>query len=195
LTGDPTISWHAENAALTATEPTFGDMTLTARTVCCLVKMSLELSQDSANIEHILQRPSPTPWQRDRPRRPGGRDDRPHPVACSNLSGRNTVTSIGAPTSWDFAIDGMYELMADNVPAESIGAMVAHPALWKKMRKLKTGITNDNTPLDHACRGGRTAEAVDHCGAADGWHDGEGCHCELVATCCSACARASPSRC
>jgi len=44
-------------------------------------------------------------------------------------------------------IDGIYELLADNVSMESIGAMIAHPALWKKMRKLKTGIASDNTPL------------------------------------------------
>lgn len=150
LTADPTISWHAENGALTATEPTFGQMTLTAKTVACLVKMSLELSQDSANIEQILQTSITNSMANaidaaglvgvttDAAAAPGGVFD---------LSGRNTVTSIGAPTSWDFLVDGMYELMLDNVPQASIGAMVAHPALWKKLRKLKTGITNDNTPL------------------------------------------------
>jgi len=37
--------------------------------------------------------------------------------------------------------------MLDNVPAEQIGALIGHPALWKKMRKLKTGITSDLTSL------------------------------------------------
>lgn len=146
LTGDPAVSWHAENAALTATEPTFGDMTLTARTVCCLVKMSLELSQDSANIEDILQR-SIVGAMATEIDRAGLVGVVPSPGGVFELSGRNTVTSVGAPASWDFVVDGMYELMADNVPQEAIGAMVAHPALWKKMRKLKTGITSDNTPL------------------------------------------------
>ena len=41
----------------------------------------------------------------------------------------------------------MYELAVDNVPMDSIGAFIAHPAVWKKMRKLKTGIASDNTPL------------------------------------------------
>ena len=44
-------------------------------------------------------------------------------------------------------IDAMYELMLDNVPAENIGALVAHLAVWKKMRKLATGISSDNSPL------------------------------------------------
>lgn len=146
LTGDPAVSWHAENAALEAVEPTFGDMTLTARTVVCLIKMSLELSQDSANIETILQNSLVNAMA-------GAIDSAglvgvtPEPGGIFEMTGRNTVTSVGAPTSWDFVVDGMYELMADNMPQESIGALIAHPALWKKMRKLKTGITNDNTPL------------------------------------------------
>ena len=41
----------------------------------------------------------------------------------------------------------MYELLVDNVPMSDIGAFIAHPAVWKKMRKLKTGLASDNTPL------------------------------------------------
>ena len=69
------------------------------------------------------------------------------PLGIFNLSGRNTVTGIGAPTTWDFLVDGMYELLVDNVPMSDIGAFIAHPAVWKKMRKLKTGLASDNTPL------------------------------------------------
>lgn len=50
------------------------------------------------------------------------------PKGLFNYSGINKVTSIGAPTSWDHLIDGMYELMADNVPEDAIGAMIGHPA-------------------------------------------------------------------
>ncbi len=178
LTADPTVSWHTENADLAAVQPSFGAVTLNARTVVCLVKLSLELSQDSANIEEILQRSLVGAMA-------GAIDNAglvgvtvnagAAPGGIFNLAGRNTVTSIGAPTSWDFVVDGMYELMADDVPAESIGAMVSHPALWKKMRKLKTGIASDNTPLtmpDEVARlpkywttaapltGGTTAKAV-----------------------------------
>lgn len=150
LTADPTISWHAENAALTASDPTFGALNLTAKTCACLVKLSLELSQDSANIETILQTSITNAMANaiDSAGLVGVTTDvAAAPGGVFDLSGRNTVTSIGAPTSWDFLVDGMYELMLDNVPQASIGAMVAHPALWKKLRKLKTGITNDNTPL------------------------------------------------
>ncbi len=151
VTGDPAISWHGENAALSDAAPTLGQITLTARTVVCLVKMSLELSQDSANIEQILTSTivKAMAGAIDSAGLVGvtGEGSGVAPSGVTSLSGRNTVTSIGAPTSWDFAIDGLYELMADNVALGNVGAMVAHPALWKKMAKLKSGIASDNTPL------------------------------------------------
>lgn len=149
ITGDPAIAWHAENAALSGTDPTFGAINLDAKTCVCLVKMSLELSQDSANIEQMLSSTLTNAMALaiDKAGLVGTTTDAAGaPDGIMNLPGRNKVTSIGAPTSWDFMIDGMYELAADNVPLDLIGAFIAHPAVWK-MRKLKTGITNDNTLL------------------------------------------------
>lgn len=150
VTGDPTIKWHGENAVLPEASPTFGAVTLTAKTVTCLVKLSLELSQDSANIEQILENTitSAMALAIDQAGLSGAAvDAMVAPSGILNLSGRNKVLAIGAPTTWDFLIDGMYELAVDNVPMDSIGAFIAHPAVWKKMRKLKTGIASDNTPL------------------------------------------------
>lgn len=150
VTADPTVYWHAENGALQDADPTFGAVTLDAKTVVCLVKVSLELSQDSANIEQILSSvlTSALAAEIDNAGLNGKSVNAAlAPGGIMNASGRNSVTSIGAPTSWDFLVDGMYELAADNVPMDRIGAFIAHPAVWKKMRKLKTGITNDNTPL------------------------------------------------
>lgn len=153
VTGDPTVSWHKEGNAINAGEPTFGAVELTARTAVAFVKLSLELAQDSANIEAILQKTLVTSLAQaiDSAGLVGvATDAAVAPMSGAGvfgLTGRNTVTGIGAPTSWDPVVDGIYELLADNVPMESIGALIAHPALWKKMRKLKTGISGDNTPL------------------------------------------------
>lgn len=147
----PQISWHAENATLPAGDPTFGNMTLNARTVVCLVRLSLELSQDSANIEQILQSTITSSMAQaiDQAGLVGVTTDAAGaPGGAYNLTNRKKVTSIGAPTSWDFLVDGMYQLAAANVPLENIGALIAHPAVWKKLRKLKTGIASDNTPLE-----------------------------------------------
>lgn len=150
VTGDPEVFWHTENAALVAGDPTFGAVNLKAKTCVCLVRLSLELSQDSANIEQILQSTiiNAMAGAIDSAGLVGVTTDAgAAPDGVFNMTGRNSVTSIGAPTNWDFAVDGMYELMADNVPMERIGALIAHPAVWKKMRKLKTGIASDQTAL------------------------------------------------
>lgn len=147
---DPTISWHTENADLGTGDPTFGAVNLQAKTVVCLVRLSLELSQDAGNIEQILASTinNAMAGAIDRAGLVGVTSNASAaPAGVMNLANRNSVTSIGAPTSWDFLVDGMYELAADNVAMDNIGAFIAHPAVWKKMRKLKTGITNDNTPL------------------------------------------------
>lgn len=150
VTGDPTVSWHMENADITASDPTFGMVELQAKTCVSLVKFSLELAQDSANLEQILSDTliKATAGAIDSAGLNGvSVNAAAAPAGLFNLNGRNTVTGIGAPTSWDWLVDGLYELMADNVPMENIGALIAHPAVWKKMRKLKTGLASDNTPL------------------------------------------------
>lgn len=150
VTADPTVTWHAENADLAGADPTFGAITMNAKTVVCLVKLSLELSQDSANIEQILSSVlmSALAHEVDLAGLVGKTTNAAlAPLGIMNAPNRNKVTAIGAPASWDFLVDGMYELLLDNVPAERIGAFIAHPAVWKKMAKLKTGITSDNTPL------------------------------------------------
>lgn len=150
LTADPTCSWHAENAALADASPTFGRLTLKSKTVACLVKFSVELGQDAVNLESQLQGAITKAMANaiDAAGMNGVTTNAAAaPTGIFNLTGRNSVTSIGAPTTWDFLVDGMYELAADNVSMENIGALIAHPAVWRKMRKLKTGISGDNTPL------------------------------------------------
>jgi HK97 family phage major capsid protein len=150
VTADPTTAWHGENAALSASQPTFGLVNLHAKTCTCLVKMSLELSQDSANIEQILSSVITSSMANaiDSAGLNGvSVDAGAAPAGLLNLDGRNTVLAIGTPANWDFALDGIYELLADNVPLDQIGALVAHPKLWKNQAKLKTGLTSDETPL------------------------------------------------
>lgn len=150
VTGDPSVSWHGESAALPETSPTFGKLTLNAKTAVCLVRFSLEIGQDAADFERQLQSVLV--------RAMAGAIDSAGlngvttsagaaPGGILNLSGRNSVTSVGAPANWDFLADAVYELLNDNVPESEIGSFIANPALWKVMAKKKTGITNDQSPL------------------------------------------------
>lgn len=147
VTSDPVVSWHGENSAIAASDPTFGAITLNAKTVVCLVKMSLELSQDSANIEQIMQSTivSAMASAIDSAGLVGVTENvGVAPSGVIGLTDRKKVESIGNITNLDYIVDGMYELMLTNIPVESIGAMVAHPALWRRMAKIKDG---DGNPL------------------------------------------------
>lgn len=146
VTADPSVSWHGESAALPETAPTFGKLTLTAKTAVCLVRFSLEIGQDSQNFEQQLQKVLVNAMAAAIDSA-GLNGVAGGPTGILNLDGRNSVTSVGAPVAWDFLADAVYELLNDNVPEARIGSFIGNPALWKKMAKLKTGITNDNTPL------------------------------------------------
>lgn len=153
LTGDPTCTWRVENQLIAESEATFGAVRMHTKTIACMVKFSVEFAQNSSNVEEILSSSITSAMARaiDAAGLVGvtgaGAGSAPMQGAgVTNLTGRNSVTSTGAPTSWDLVLDGAYERMLDNVPTDG-GAFVGHPALWRKMAKLKTGITDDATPL------------------------------------------------
>lgn len=54
LLTDPAPAWRAENAAIAESDPTFGRVTLTARSLGVIVKVSRELLEDSINIATAL---------------------------------------------------------------------------------------------------------------------------------------------
>ncbi|MBK4347245.1 phage major capsid protein [Lacisediminihabitans changchengi] len=54
LTGDPTAAFRAESSAITASDPTFDNVTLSAKTQSALVKGSLEWFQDADNAESVV---------------------------------------------------------------------------------------------------------------------------------------------
>lgn len=54
LETDPAPAWRAENAAIAESDPTFGTVALTARSLAVMVKISRELLEDSINVGEIL---------------------------------------------------------------------------------------------------------------------------------------------
>lgn len=54
LTGDPTAAFRDENSPVTASDPTFDNVTLTAKTMSTLVIGSLEWFQDADNADSIV---------------------------------------------------------------------------------------------------------------------------------------------
>lgn len=54
LTGDPTAAFRTEGSTITASDPTFDNVTLTATTMSTLVVGSLEWFQDADNVDEIV---------------------------------------------------------------------------------------------------------------------------------------------
>ena len=54
LLTDPAPAWRLENAAINESDPTFGRVTFTARSLAVMVKLSRELLEDSLNISTAL---------------------------------------------------------------------------------------------------------------------------------------------
>lgn len=146
---DPVVSWHGESANITATEPVFGRVNLVAKTAVAVIPFSIELSQDCANLEEQLAALVTRGMAAalDSAGLVGVTvGSAAAPTGLVNLSGRSTVTSIGAIADHDFLIDGLFELMNANASTQN-AALVGNPSLWKSLAKLRTGITNDESPL------------------------------------------------
>ena len=148
LDTDATVAFKAENAAITDSDPTFAAVDLSAKTIVGLTKMSLELAQDSVNADEIVMR-SLTGAMAVAIDQAGltGDGAGSNPTGVLNFTGRNQVLSIGTPTNYDFIVNGINELLVDNVRLDSIGAAVMSPRTWTTLANLKTGIASDNTPL------------------------------------------------
>ena len=58
LASGPTLAWKSENAAITAGDLMLERVQFTARTLPVLVKMSVELQEDSTNIDAVIERNS-----------------------------------------------------------------------------------------------------------------------------------------
>lgn len=54
LTADPTAAFRTEGSTITASDPTFDNVTLDAKTMSALVVGSLEWFQDAANVDQIV---------------------------------------------------------------------------------------------------------------------------------------------
>jgi HK97 family phage major capsid protein len=53
-TGDPALAWHSEAATIAPSSLTFDAVTLTAHTLPCLIRVSLELLEDAANSPGVI---------------------------------------------------------------------------------------------------------------------------------------------
>lgn len=146
VTGDPTVTWTAENAEISASDPTFDAVTLAPKKLATLVKVSRELLEDSVNIGEALEAAfiGSMGIEVDRALLFGSGSSN-QPTGLFNISGINSVsmgTNGATPSNFDNLIDLLYEVQLDNGAAPR--HFIMHPRTNRTFAKLKDA---DNNPL------------------------------------------------
>jgi HK97 family phage major capsid protein len=144
LTAEGTPAWHAENAAITDADMTFDSITFTARTLTRLVKLSVELFDDSdPSAEDVIARSfaAQVALELDRVALRGS-GTAPEPRGVLNTSGITTTThgANGAViANYDFWLDAKGVVMGNNFEPN---AHIQAPRSSTSLAKLKEATTN-----------------------------------------------------
>jgi HK97 family phage major capsid protein len=145
-TGDPTVSWHTENAAISDSGLTFDAVTFTAQTPPCLTVLSRELIEDATGVddavENAIARAIALEFDRVALY---GTGSAPQPRGIANTSGVTLTAHGGANggsiSNYDLFVDGFQVLRGANF--EPTGVIVA-PRTETSLAKLKD---TTNQPL------------------------------------------------
>ena len=138
-TGSATGYWVAENAAITESNETLGDMTLQPRKLAALVKSSNELLMlGNPSVEALIME--------DLARGLAlkldlaiiaGTGSNNEPLGIKNTTGILT-TSMNAPPNEDSLLDMVYQLEANNSAEGKLG-WACDPLVWDKVRRMRDG--------------------------------------------------------
>jgi HK97 family phage major capsid protein len=144
VAADPSASWTAEGAEITATDADVDELTITPSKLAALTIISRELANDSSpaaqnvvgqGITRDLSRKTDQAlFTATTPNGPGG---------LPGVSGISTVSAGAAYANADAFSDALYTSEQHN---GMITAFVTNPATAMTLAKLKTG-TDFNTPL------------------------------------------------
>lgn len=147
ITGDPTLSWAAEAASIGDTGPTFGAVTMTAKTLRAWVKFSRELLEDALNLDSTLRTvfANAMAVELDRAALVGSGTGQ-EPLGIGAAASAAPIVSMGANgaalTNWDKVIDVLQTLQDAN--AGDPTAMIMAPRTATTIAKLKD---TTNQPL------------------------------------------------
>jgi HK97 family phage major capsid protein len=131
ITGDPTVSWLAEGATVTASDATLDAVTFTARRLTGLVKASQELVEDAdpVSVGQVLQTSfgGALAVELDRVALKGS-GTAPEPRGIRNQSGVS-VNATAAAASWAVIAERVGVLVGQNIPVDRIGVAI-NPSSW-----------------------------------------------------------------
>lgn len=132
---DPTSGWRAENAVVAEGDPAFSGLEFKAKTLASLVKVPVELLQDSVNIDRVLMElfAGALAVELDRAALVGSGVS-PEPLGVWDTVGVNEV--LPAPVlSYDALLDGWDMMSTAN--AEDPTAAIMNPTALRTLRGLK----------------------------------------------------------
>jgi len=146
LASDPATGWHVENSLVPNSDPTFDNVTFTARTLISLVIASRELVEDSSNINDALSDAfaNALALEVDRVALLGS-GTAPEPRGIKNVAGIGSIsmgTNGAAITSYDELLDS-WQTLADSNSEVPTAAIMA-PRTQTTYGKLKD---TTNQPL------------------------------------------------
>jgi HK97 family phage major capsid protein len=156
LAGGANVSWKSEGAAITESSPTFERVTLTAKTLPCLVRISAELFEDASpeamdTVERELS--LALSLELDRACLRGSGVD-PEPTGILNAAGV-TVTPLGtngASPTWDNVIDAVATVRAANVEPTGIVWASRSQQTFDKQKDLQNRYLEPPTSLAEITR-------------------------------------------
>jgi HK97 family phage major capsid protein len=147
VANDPTVTWRPEHAVIPSSIVTFERVTLQAYTAGAIVVSSEELLQDAPNSDALFRRllgEALGGAMDDAVFNGSGIGSEPEGLLTNSLGDIPVLPDVGKVTDYDWAVDAVTRIQRANGEAT---AVVYSPGLASVLGKLKTGITNDNTPL------------------------------------------------
>lgn len=115
---DPVVAWRGEHDQITPVDFTFGSLTLTAKSLATIVKVSVELLQDGVNagriIDDVLAKAIAQEWDRAALFGSGTNDE---PTGVASHATSQTVLGSGnglVPTDYEFMVDAIGDVLGKN---------------------------------------------------------------------------------
>jgi HK97 family phage major capsid protein len=137
---DFTAYWRRENQAITASDMAFEKITLHARVLACLGKMSIEVLEDSENLESVVTNSlaQTIALGLDRALLRGDSQPGAEPNGFENWSDINTIPVGGALTGYSDVLDGLQDIEEANGDV-SMAAIIMSPARKYDFAKMLSG--------------------------------------------------------
>jgi HK97 family phage major capsid protein len=129
-----------EAGTVSTGDPVFERVLFTPRSLACLVKCSVELLQDSVNIEDILTRAFTQSMAVEVDRVClAGTGVAPQPLGIRNAPGVGEIAAVGAPTNYDVLVNLASLIWTKNTAPT---AYIMSPREFATFGKLKEATTN-----------------------------------------------------